>query len=89
MTKDFADRGIGLVLNHPFTATDVVIGFALQGITNSELPCFFLCKQRSNVSIGGGFWLLGVEVEEFVSLRYHDELKPLIPMASKLLPASC
>ena len=89
MSKDFADRGIGLILNHPFIATDVVVGFSLQGITQNELPCFFLCKQRSNVAIGGGFWLLGVEVEEFVSLSYHDELKPLISMARKLLPSSC
>ena len=89
MTKDFADRGIGLIANQPCIATDVVIGFALQGITNDELRCFFLCKQRSNVDIGGGFWLLGIEVEEFMILSDHDELAPLIPMASKLLPASC
>lgn len=89
VTKDIADRGIGFILNQPCAATDVVIGFALQGIEHDELPCFFLCKRRSNVAIGGGFWLQGVEVEEFVNLSYHDELKPLIPLARKLLPPSC
>ncbi len=87
VTKDIGDRGVGLILTQPYDATEVVLGFCLPEAAASE-PSFFLGTKRSNVAIGGGFWLLGVQVTEFMNETWHTELAPLFPMARKLLPPS-
>lgn len=88
ITKDFADRGVGLILSHPFSAENVVVGFCHQEATAKE-PLFFLGKRQSIIPIGGGFWLLGIELTEFMNENWRDDLEPLFPMAQKLLPLSC
>ena len=88
LTKDFADRGIGLVVNDAFDAKNVVVGFCHPEATAKE-PLFFLGASRTCEPIGGGFWLFGVELIEFMNEIWRVELEPLFPMAQKLLPASC
>jgi hypothetical protein len=88
LTKDFADRGIGLVLSDAFDAKDVVVGFCHPEATAKE-PLFFLGAKRTSDPIGGGFWLFGVELIEFMNETWRVELEPLFPMAVNLLPPSC
>lgn len=88
ITKDFTDRGVGLILSHPFDAKNVVIGICHEEATAKE-PLFFLGARRTSNPIGGGFWLFGVELTEFMNETWRTELEPLFPMAKKLLQPSC
>jgi hypothetical protein len=87
VTKDIGDRGVGLVLNHAFDANEVVVAFCLQTGTAAE-PWFFRGTNRANMAIGGGFWLLGIQLVEFMNETWAVELEPLLPMARDLLPPS-
>lgn len=87
ITKDLADRGVGLILTEPFDATEVVVGFYDREAT-AEQPWFFLGVTRTSVPIGGGFWLLGIELTEFMNESWHSQLEPLYPLAEKLCPPS-
>jgi hypothetical protein len=88
ITKDFSDRGIGLILSNTFDAEYVVVGFCHEEATAKE-PLFFLGVKRTSSPIGGGFWLFGVELAEFMNETWRAELEPLFPMAKKLLQPSC
>src|SRR3990172_8483421 len=61
ITKDLADRGVGLILADPFDATEVVVGFYHREATASQ-PWFFRGVRRTSVPVGGGFWLFGIEL---------------------------
>jgi hypothetical protein len=87
LTKDFADRGIGLVVSGAFDAEKVVVGFCHPAATANE-PLFFLGARRTSDPIGGGYWLFGVELIEFMNETWRAELEPLVSMAEKLLPPS-
>ena len=84
ITKDFADRGVGLILSDAFDAKDVVVGFCHEEATAKQ-PLFFLGERRTSSPIGGGFWLFGIEFTEFMNETWRVELEPLLPMAQKLL----
>ena len=88
VTKDFRDRGAGLILSDSFDANDAVVGLCHAEATAKE-PWFFLGVRRTSVPIGGGFWLIGMELTEFMNEHWRAELEPLFPMAQKLLPPSC
>ena len=85
LTKDIADHGIGVITNHPFPRGDVVVGFWLPD-RDMQSPWFFQGSIQRESPIGGGFWLLGIELEEFISDDRQHELEPLAPLAKKLLP---
>jgi hypothetical protein len=87
VTKDFADHGVGLVTGHPFPVKEVVLGFWLD-LSDMPHPWFFRGTIRREIPIGGGFWLLGVELIEFMNESWHDQVEPLVPLAKKLLPPS-
>lgn len=87
VTKDLGDQGIGLVVNHPLNFTDVVVGFCHEEATAGE-PWFFLGVRRTSLPIGGGFWLVGIELTEFMNENWSAQLEPLVPMARMLLPPS-
>ncbi len=87
ITKDVADRGVGLILNQRFDPINVMIGLHVQPVTGQE-PWFFLGAKRSEVPIGSGFWSMGVEIKTFLKLDERPELAPLLPIAQKLLSPS-
>jgi hypothetical protein len=83
LTKDLAEMGIGLVANQPIRAEQVVVG--LWGDERiASVPWFFIGDVRANTPLGGGFWVLGIELNEFANTEYRDVLKDLIPLASRL-----
>ena len=89
LTCDMADRGIGLVLNQPFCADSVVVGYWISCDEMSE-PWFFIGNIRHNQAIGGGFWAVGIELTEFANPNYIETLSVLKPLAENLLsPAEC
>jgi hypothetical protein len=81
LTKDISDRGVGLVLQHPLRAEHVLLGFLLADETD---PLFFLGDIRQNSPIGGGYWVIGVELTDMVNICDFDSLEQLRPMAAKL-----
>ena len=84
LTKDISDHGIGLVLNQPFHALEVLIGLWL---VDEECPWFFRGIARQNSPIGGGFWVLGIELAEVVHLDQLPHVEVLLSLVHKLLPA--
>ena len=84
LTSDVADRGVRLVLNQPFRADAVVVGYWISSDAMSE-PYFFLGNIRRNQAIGGGFWAVGIELTEFANTNYNETLAVLEPLAAKLL----
>ena len=87
ISKDLSDRGVGLILAEPFDAAEVVLGFCHQE-TSANQPWFFLGVRRTSVPIGGGFWVCGIELTEFMDESYHRQLEPLYPLAEMLRPPS-
>jgi hypothetical protein len=80
VTKDLTDHGLALVLNHPFQAEAVVVGFWCE-----HAPCFFLGDMRKNTRLGGGFWQLGIELRELLNAEWLG-LQKLTSQAVQLLP---
>ena len=85
LTKDLTDRGVGLVLNQPVRAGDVVVGFWLPGVDMTG-PWYLLGKTLRSIPFGGGFWTVGVELTEYANQDYSEQLEVLKTVASKLLP---
>ena len=83
LTKDISDAGIGIVANQPICANEVLVAlWPDEGVSKS--PWFFLSEVRRNAPLGGGFWILGIELTEFANDEYMDLLKPLRPLAERL-----
>jgi len=85
ITKDVCDNGVGVILNEPSTVEDVVVGFLVYETTAAE-PWFFRGKAEHTQAVGGGFWLLGIALTEFMNEDWQAELAPLLPFAQQLLP---
>jgi len=83
VTKNLSGQGLAMVMPQPFWAEGVVIG-----LWNEVNPEFVRGEIRQNVPLGGGFWQLGVELVERLSLTTHPQLAPLVPLAMKLDPNS-
>jgi hypothetical protein len=56
-----SDRGFSLILPAAVKVDLLATGFWLPKLDDE--PRFFLASARHHVSIGGGFWALGVEVD--------------------------
>lgn len=84
LTSDIADRGVCLVLNQPFLAESVVVGYWVSLEAMSE-PWYFLGNICRNQPVGGGFWAVGIELAEFANANHVEELAALTPLAAKLL----
>jgi len=87
LTSDLADRGVRLLLNQPFRATSVVLGYWIESVEMEE-PWYFLGEVRHTQRLGGGFWALGIRLTEFANKRHKTRLAPLNATAAKLLPPS-
>jgi len=83
LTTDMADRGVCLVLNQPFHADAVVVGYWISRDAMCE-PWFFVGDIRRNQAIGGGFWAVGIELAEFANPNYVETLAVLKPLTAKL-----
>ena len=83
LTSDMADRGVSLVLNQPFRADTVVVGYWIACDAMCE-PWFFIGDIRRNQAIGGGFWAVGIELAEFANSDHVESLAELKPLAAKL-----
>jgi hypothetical protein len=84
LTRDMSDRGVGVTLTHPLQADELVVGFYLAGVMQE--PWFFRGLPSRCDAMGGGFWLLGIELVEYMNEQWRDELDPLFGRAQKLLP---
>ena len=84
LTKDLSDFGLGVVMTREPWVGSVVVGFWPTREVSSR-PWFFRGQTRRGSEIGGGYWLVGVELEEFMEDRFA-ELESLMPLAQQLLP---
>lgn len=85
VTKDLADQGVGVLFKDPIDTTEVVLGFCLAEATAGE-PWFFAGSVEHKVAIGGGFWLVGIGLHEFMNDSRKSQLAGLVPLALSLLP---
>ncbi|MBI1904393.1 MAG: hypothetical protein HYS13_25130 [Planctomycetia bacterium] len=84
LTRDFCDRGIGLVSPENVQADQVVVGFWVPSDSMPE-PWFFLGRLTRSVPIGGRFWSLGVEFHALANAEHPEKLDGLRELASSLL----
>jgi hypothetical protein len=82
LTKNLSSQGLALVLHQPLHAEQVVVGFW----SNAEAH-FVAGKLRQSVSLGGGFWQLGLETTEILSVGRVPKLARLLPWAARLDPS--
>jgi len=85
ITKDIGDEGIGLLLTHPVSGPEVLVGYLLPD-PEMNRPWFFRGTIQHNTPIGGGFWVVGIALQEFFSAQRHSSLIDLEPLTQKLLP---
>lgn len=81
LTKNLSSQGLALVLHQPLRADRVVVAFWA-----GDEPHFFAGEVRQSVPLGGGFWQIGVETSELLTLDNLPDLKRLVPFAARLDP---
>ena len=89
MSKDFSDRGVGVVTQHPLGCEDVVVGLLApprEGEPNRRQPQFAVGKIRQFLPMGGGFWQIGIELTRLVDPDHSKQFQSLEAMAAKLVP---
>jgi hypothetical protein len=84
LTRDFSDRGIGLVSAENVTSERVVVGFFVRSDVMPE-PWFFLGAVVRSVPICGHFWSLGVEFHALANAEHPEKLGELRELATSLL----
>jgi hypothetical protein len=85
LTRDIADRGVGLITQHPLPRGDVILGYWIS-FDDAHEPWFFRGTIQREDAIGGGFWAIGVEMAEFMNENWRSALEPLVFLAHKLVP---
>lgn len=85
ITRDLGDEGVGLLLTHPMPGPEVLLAYLLSDAA-MPTPWFFRGTIQHNTAIGGGFWVVGVALQEFFTSQRHSSLIDLLPLAQKLLP---
>ncbi len=75
-----------MVLNQPFRATEVVVGFWTSPDEMTE-PWYFIADAVRYRAIGGGYWSLGLELKEFANVDHGAEIAKLRSRAERLFPA--
>jgi len=85
ISKDLTDHGVGLIVNEPWTAQEVLVAFCHYEGTSGE-PLFFRGTVRTLVEVGGGFWQIGLEILELFE-EDIPESHSLVPLAKSLLPS--
>ncbi|MFQ5731515.1 MAG: hypothetical protein ACE5KM_06135 [Planctomycetaceae bacterium] len=85
ITKDFSNRGVGLLLHQPLREERFILGYYLDAGDPSQ-PWFFTSVIRTTHPIGGGYWIAGAEFSEFLNDSHADVLDDLKSPAAKLLP---
>jgi hypothetical protein len=85
VAKDISDTGVGLILHQPLRTKEVILGFWL-GAEQSPEPWFFRATVRRNQPMGGGLWVLGLELAEFLNNGDRQSFDALIPVAKRLVP---
>ncbi len=89
VTKDIGEQGISFITNTQFRLEEVVVGMYVA--TDAREPergnCEFLRgRVKQNFAIGGGFWQIGIEVEEILSESHTPELEQLRTSVELLAP---
>lgn len=79
LTKNLSGQGLALVLHQPLRAEKLVIGIWSAGEAH-----FVSSVVRQSVTLGGGFWQIGVEAVELLSTARMPELTRLLPWAARL-----
>ena len=77
VTKDFSDVGLSLLLPELLEADHVICGLLL------ENAVFALGKVAWAVPFGGGFWQMGVNLNELLP---DSDVEPLLPLVERLSP---
>lgn len=84
LMKDISDHGVGLVLNQPFHGQQVLIAVWPE---EEDAAWCFLGDVKQNNPLGGGFWVVGVELFDV----FHDTepagIDQLRPLMERLRPA--
>lgn len=81
ITKDLSSTGLSIILSRPVSKTRITIGFWIE-----DEPRFLLGEVRGNVPLGGGFWQLGIQAMEVLSLADYPLLVELVPLVEQLAP---
>lgn len=69
VTKEFTSRGVSLVLHECRAADQVILGFRYERSMH-----FVLAQARHLNPLGGGFWQLGLRLQEIVDPNDYPEL---------------
>jgi hypothetical protein len=72
VSKEFSPSGFSVVLNRPFTAEIVLVGFAWQ-----EERTFLKGEVQHITPLGAGFSQMGILAKELICLADHPELDVL------------
>ncbi|HVX14653.1 MAG TPA: hypothetical protein VHC22_25925 [Pirellulales bacterium] len=82
LTKNLSSQGLALVLHQPLRASQVIVGIW----SNAEAH-FVAGNVRQTVALGGGFWQIGVETTEVLSVADSPDLLRLLPWTARLDPS--
>lgn len=89
VTRDLSIGGMGLILQQPFKADEVVVAIRPTPLQSDEplrAPQFFLGSISGNTAIGGGFWLVSVVLSETVTPDDSAEFHRFQEYALRLAP---
>ena len=79
ITKDWSSQGVAVVAPLAKCCETIVLGLLIE-----SRPHFLLGSVRKTVPIGGGFWQLGIELTEVLTLDSSSGLRELLPLVAQL-----
>lgn len=81
ITGNVSSTGLGVVTRQAVDSQRVVVGFWLD-----ERPYFLVGAVRQQQSLGGGFFLVGIEAEDLIPPADQHPLQALLPLLGELAP---
>ncbi len=89
LTKDLSERGVALILNQPFRADELLVGFLVPPMdtTGKDMDALFAKGHlRQCIPLGGGYWQLGIELIDFIDEAQTPAIAEIMPLLESLAP---
>ena len=84
ITKDIVDFGVGIITTNEIALDEVTLAMWLPA-DDMATPYYFRGTVQECAPIGGPFWQVGIEIQEFLNAEYPRIVERMKPLAAQLV----
>ena len=84
MTKDIVDFGLGIITTNELAMEEVTFAVWIPA-DDTTAPYYFRGTVQSCAPMGGPFWQVGIEIQDFLNAEYPQIVENLAPLAAQLV----